>query len=143
MDIYSVGRLVFALLLLTAVGCSENNSGIAVSGNVFVDGVGLPHGLIVWKPEGTPDVRFAADIKGGEFLIPVSAGLLASRYRVEIYAVSPALVQMSKGNFDHSTMGKSEPFRDVAPEFNVRSQLTREVVSKGDNEFNFEVQLVN
>jgi hypothetical protein len=72
---------LLVLCLIAIASC--NNSRLAVSGNVMVDGKPLEEGTIHFQSDGDPDIKeVGAAVHGGEFELPVSRRLPPGRYRV-------------------------------------------------------------
>lgn len=126
------------LSMLAFAGCGQSgSSAVSVSGTVTVSGKPLSGATITWEPiERTPGPKATAPIFGGSYRIAESANLQPGTYRVRISMLPPELLKK---------LEKSEgieippPTSVIARQFDADSQLTVELKSGQENQFDCDV----
>lgn len=135
-----------SLLVLGAIGCGSGNplGRKAVSGRVTLDDQPLEQGSISFEPETKEKggVRSGATIAAGEYAMTADKGLPPGKYIVRIYAsegAAPAPGASPGGELP--APGSQLPGKSlIPPQYNVKSDLVREVTAGGDNRFDFQLK---
>jgi len=137
----SAGLLALAAL----AGCGPGNplGREAVSGRVTLDGKPLEFGNISFDPVvPTGGVRSGALITDGEYSIDAHKGLPPGEYKVRIFAgeANPPDMQAPDGGELPAPAAELPGVSLIPPEYNVQSDIVREVTADGDNRFDFEIE---
>ncbi len=125
------------LAILPLAGCNKGKQYQALSGTVTVDGAPLKNGLINFFPVGEGTAA-GGQIKDGTFELGIESGPTPGNYRVEITGSRPT----GKKEFDidlKQEVDVEEQF--LPPRYNLKSELTCEVVAGGENKFDFPLRL--
>ncbi|MEW4570700.1 hypothetical protein AB1L88_22780 [Tautonia sp. JC769] len=130
--------VALAALLLSLPGCgpAPDQGGVAVTGQVLLDGQPLDEAHITLIPESSGPAVTGV-VQGGAFRIPPSEGPEPGPYRVEIDAVRPTGRIIEHPDLLGQTAEETENI--VPPRFNRASTLRVEVGDGGDNHFEFAV----
>lgn len=132
-----------AVLLAAALsGCGPGNplGREAVSGKVVVDGQPLPRGLIHFVPrkqQGT--TRTGTVITNGEYALPTEKGLPPGEYVVSLLAVERTEI-LNPNTPPGSESFAREKRQRIPVQYNLKSELVREVTNKGPNVFDFDIK---
>jgi hypothetical protein len=133
--------LALLLLLSCSGGCDTKKPGpqrAAVAGRITLDGESIQQGSIAFIPTGsTSGMTSGGPIQDGHFSIPLNAGVVVGKNRVEIHAARKT------GRKVPAAMGQPGEMADeqveaVPARYNTYSTLEREIVS-GDNELTFDL----
>jgi hypothetical protein len=132
------------ILMLSGMlcGCESGNplGRLAVSGKVTLGSQPLEQGNISFEPLDQHGVGSGALIHGGRYDIPKQKGLPPGQYRVRIYASIPRPPGGNGPDGEPPAPGADLPGQElIPPQFNMHSELTREVSKDRDNQFNFDV----
>jgi hypothetical protein len=134
--------LLLAFSLLS--GCGSNNplGRQAVSGKVNLGGKPLERGTISFEPlDQEGGVASGGLIENGRYEIPELKGLPPGSYRVRIFAGAPNPPGMGPDG-QPAAPGADLPGRElIPPQYNVHSELTREITTGGNNQFDFDLPL--
>jgi hypothetical protein len=135
---------------LVASGCSSGEHyGVAVSGNVTLDGKPLEDGAITLVPiEGTSGPTAGATITNGKFSVASQGGPVPGRYRVEISsfkddpgAKNQQNAQMfgkSASDFPTGAAAQTIIRKNIIPQkYNDNSELKAEVPDRSSCELSF------
>ena len=140
-------RALFAALLVVAgfSGCGSGNplGREAVSGKVTLNGKPLALGNISFDPvQRTGGIRSGALITDGAYVMDEEGGLPPGKYKVRIFAGEPNPPDMKAPDGGELPAPAAElPGKSlIPPQYNVRSDIIREVTAGGDNQFNFEIK---
>ena len=141
----SVNQLALLLslsTLLLAAGCDGPNKRYEVTGEVIFMNQPLDEGIIDFEPLENPGTKSGANIINGQYKIPKDKGLLPGKYKVTIVA--------GDGMSGGGTASPDAPKRPlppgakpgverIPPEYNVKSNVVREVTPEGPNRFDFKI----
>lgn len=161
----------FVTVATTLAGCNRDSlERTAVSGTVTVDGIPLADGTIVFVPTGeTRGPKAGGTIQAGKYSLSQELGPLVGTLRVEIQAVSTAIVLPgyhtrhtgetikshtgetagTPGKHAHSGVASGSPFPEspatknlpeLPAEFNSESKLVVTTTLEGPNEFDFDLK---
>ncbi len=135
--------VTLAAALGVVIGCSSAEyERAAVSGQVTFQGEPVSEGSIVFFPVGdTKGVSAGADIVAGRYELAASEGPVVGTNRVEIQALRKTGRQIPDLMGDVSDPNRpliDEKVNVLPPQFNVDSQLTREIAA-GENQLDFEL----
>ncbi len=125
--------LTAVLALIPLSGCGKGEQFQAVAGTVTVDGKPLKSGGITFFPVGEGSTS-GGQIIDGAFELSAERGPSPGKYRVEITGSRPT----GKTEFDidlKKEVDIEEQF--LPPRYNLKSELTCEVVASGENKFDF------
>lgn len=119
------------------VGCEAKRAEpkrVKVSGSVKLDGKLLDKGRIVFDPgDGTPPASF--DILDGRYegLAPIG--------NMKVRLTATRVVNL-KEKYKMDGPGYDQPQEEnlLPPRYNTESDITREIVADGTNEYNFDLQ---
>jgi hypothetical protein len=141
LDLWSVGLLALAVL----AGCGPGNplGREAVSGRVTLDGTPLEFGNISFDPVArSGGVRSGALITDGEYSMDTLKGLPPGKYKVRIFAAeaNPPDMKAPDGGELPAPAAELPGQSLIPPEYNVQSDIVREVTAGGNNRFDFEVK---
>lgn len=129
----TVFAIVLCLIALPFSGCGQGEQYQAMSGSVTVDGAPLKKGIITFYPIG-PGTTAGGQITEGSFDLDISRGASPGKYRVEITASRPT----GKKEFDIDLKAEVDIEEQyLPPKYNLKSELTCEVVGSGDNKYEF------
>lgn len=120
-------------------GCGGEAPRLPVEGAVTLDGQPLTKGQITFIPaSGAKGPTAGAPVVEGRYAIAADRGPMAGTFRVEITATAPT--SRKKRSMNVAT-GQMETVADyesiVPPQYNVDSDLTREVKAKEPNQLDF------
>jgi hypothetical protein len=125
-------------LLIGCGGDPEVRLG-ALAGKVTWQGKPVATGRIAFFPIGSADaVGSSAEIRDGSYSLPVSTGLSAGTYRVEIVSERPTGKQIPDFDGAPGAM-KDEIINELPAKFNSRSKLTLDFDPDVNHEKNFEL----
>ena len=131
--------LLAAFPSLSGCGNQSGPDRQPVSGSVTFEGGPLDQGTIQFTPTGTSGIGSGAAISDGRYTIPQDKGLPPGQYRVMIFS--------AKLDADASEMavvgppGSAELMPErIPPEYNALSEITVEVRSGEDNQFDFTIE---
>jgi len=137
----------FAGLLALGVlaGCGSDNplGRKAISGNVTLDDEPLDQGNISFQPVNEKgSVPSGSVISAGVYSIPEQKGLPLGKYVVRIHAAAQGPSGTPSSPDDQMPAPGAElPAEErIPPEYNVRSEIIREVTADGDNRFDFDIK---
>jgi hypothetical protein len=133
-------RLLFTALIAGLLsGCDSSPKRQEVTGTVIFRGQPLDEGIIDFEPMDGQGSKSGASILNGEYHIPQEKGLFPGRYKVSIVAGDGV---KTSGNAEPSgrlppgvTPGKER----IPPEYNVRSNVIREIKKDGPNQIDFTI----
>lgn len=137
-------QMIGALALLASlgasfVGCGPRTDRLAIGGSVSLDGTPLDKGTIRFTTKGEGRLQTTgAMIQAGTYEIPAEKGLLPGTYHVELNSpdndAKPVIVRAQPG-------GPGIPVAPdrIPPEYNVESDKSIEVMSDGENRFDFTI----
>jgi hypothetical protein len=135
-------RLAWALTLLFAVmlaGCGRDpNAPQPVTGMVFFKGEPLDQGAIQFMPVDEGPTESGSGVENGAFSIPEENGLVPGKYKVAVFSYdkSGAKVQSEDIPGDPGAV----QFKERIPaKYNTKTELTAEVASGGENNFEFRI----
>ncbi len=104
-----------------------------MAGNVTADGKPLEKGVITFYPIGS-GTTVGGQIIEGKFSLSTENGATPGKYRVEIMAYRPS----GKTEFDIDTQTQVDiEMQYLPPRYNVKSKLECDVMEKGPNAFDF------
>src|SRR5687768_9789455 len=122
----------WAVLLITAVGCSQDTTHGVVNGTVTLDGAPLSSGLIRFIPEDGQSPSADATISDGSFEAKVPVG------KKQVTISAPKVVGQRK-MYETPDSPTVDVVEELLPEqYNVRSTLTL-TVSPGEQPASFEL----
>jgi hypothetical protein len=137
------------LIVFLVSGCgSGDRLGVAVSGNVTLDGAPLKDGMISFIPDATTESPTAgASIEDGKFSIPRQGGPLPGKYRVEISSSkegSQTKKQVGQmfgrpaSEFPAGVQSQTAVRENIIPSrYNATSELTATIPDQASFEVNF------
>lgn len=118
------------LMMLCLLGCGPKGPATyPVSGTVTFDGKPVSNGDIIFVPEDRSLGPDAVRIEGGKFSTRVKAG----KCRVEISA-------LDIGPDTEYISGSPIASNYIPARYNIESELTVEVLAKGENVFDFQLR---
>ncbi len=124
-------------LCLCIIGCGGESGGVAVSGQVKLDGTSLEKGVISFVPE-SKGTSASGTIESGTYRIRAAEGPSPGAYRVEIRAprnTGKTAVKPVDPDYAGEVTVES-----VAPKYNRDSVLKAEVKAGADNVFDFALE---
>ncbi len=129
-----------ACLAVAVVGCGDRGpTRVAVTGSVKLDGKPVEQGSISFvPPEGSDIPAASAEIKAGEYSLPVTSGPAVGQYRIEIRWSRPTGKKVKMGSPAPPGTMVDEVREAVPAKYNTKSTLEREV-SEGDNTLDFDL----
>ena len=132
-----MSRLVLLTIVLCALclmaGCGERGpKTVPVSGTVTFDGEPLPEGSLMFVPEDASLPPEGADIANGAFSMRAKPG----KNRVEIRAT-----RAPEGLVVDPTLPSKQGWEQYLPaRYNAETELSAEVVDRGENHFEFHLK---
>ncbi len=126
-------------------GCGPGNplGRKPVSGRITLNDKPLEYGNISFDPiERNGGIRSGALITDGAYVMDDEGGLPPGKYKVRIFAAKPNPPDM-KGPDGGELPGPASELPGqslIPPQYNVQSDIVREVTDDGDNEFNFDIK---
>jgi hypothetical protein len=128
-----------ALALCLLVGCGSSGPvRQEVTGKVLFNNQPLDEGIIDFEPLDGQGSKSGSTILNGEYQIPRDKGLFPGRYRVRIIAgdgTSGGGKAEPSGPRPGATPGKER----IPPEYNLKSEITKEVKQDETNRFDFSI----
>jgi len=125
----SVGYVILVMTTVV-IGCGRGTDRCAVSGSVTLGGQPVDPGSVQFAPMGNNQASASgAPIIDGSYSIGRDGGLLPGKYLVRIYW--PEKNTLGQGR------GVPLPKERVPAKYNINSELTVEVQSGADNQFDF------
>ena len=134
---------LFAVGMWTGCDSADLRGGMAVRGEIILDGTPVPEGHISFEPTGTEGLSSGSLIRGGKYSISSEDGLPPGEYLVRIFADPQA------GN-GAATPPDVAPGMDgllptpppqlIPPEYNAESTQKVTVTKEGPNKFDFKIQ---
>jgi hypothetical protein len=109
-----------------------------VTGRVIFDGQPVEEGIIDFEPLDGQGSKDMAMIVNGDYRIPADKGLMPGRYRVAIVAGDG---NTGKGDASPDYRQPKGPRgkERIPPEYNIKSNVVREITAKGPNTFDFDI----
>jgi hypothetical protein len=140
--IIHVARASFALCALTLLGCG--GSGVAVHGDVTLDGQPLAEGTIKLVPASKVKApAVAAQIVGGRYAFDSEGGPVPGDYAIEIYAAEPPTPGLDDPDEYIRLGGPQGQVRPqgnrVDPKYNSQTTLRKTVSYDGETRLDFQV----
>jgi hypothetical protein len=137
--------LLSGLALVLVSGCGE--TGLArceVTGQVIFKSQPLDEGIIEFEPLDGQGSKSGALIKNGDYQIPKDKGLFPGRYKVTLIAGFGRSGGGNAGIEREASKGAARPAfvpgkERIPPEYNVKSNVVREVKKEGPNRFDFDI----
>ena len=127
-----VSHIAMAMLLCFP-GCGADSlDRQAVSGTVNLAGQPLDQGMINFIPQEKATVGGGAVVANGAYAIASDKGLPPGKYLVRIFS--------TKHNPNKPAGSLLPGGERIAPEYNIKSKLMVEVISGGDNQFDFDLK---
>ena len=133
--ISAIPILITSMLLIPTPGCSPDDGRRSVSGKVTFQGETIHEGSVRLSPaKGTSGPVIGARIENGKFRTPHGDSPFAGTYCVEITASRKTgrTIRRPPLHLEEEEYEQYLPARH-----NKQSELTIEVTSDGDNEFDF------
>jgi hypothetical protein len=123
--------------VLALSGCGGGSGGVAVSGQVTLDGQPLETGTLTLIPEGQGTAA-TATISRGAYSIPEREGPTPGTYRVEIHSIQ-STGRTAKKVVDPDYAGE-ETEDIIPPRYHQNSELRAQVKAEGENRFDFPLE---
>lgn len=130
-----VGSMV--LILIAGCGSGAKKNLKAVSGTVKYRGAPLANGSIQFAPsaDSKATTQGSSDIRDGKYEIAASHGLEPGKYQVRIFSTgSPRDREAGKQPGDESKL------KQLPEQYNIRTQLEREVKENEPNTVDFDLK---
>jgi hypothetical protein len=144
MDRQRVSLIGLAVVLASAVGCSDDDEGrMVVSGTVKLKGQPIPDGaIIIFEPLESQGTGATQPLAGGTYTLPRQYGLKPGKYLVRITAGDgkTAVNPVDSGEPPGPSGGSNIISKElVPPDWNVRSNQQITVTKGGPNKFDFDI----
>jgi hypothetical protein len=126
------------IALISLFGCGSDKQRFPIEGEITFNGQAVKEGSIQFHPLA-PSEGFleGAIIQTGRYRIPASKGLVVGKYQVLISSPD----YKGKKPDPNEAPGAVYQARELIPEiYNTKSTLTVEVLSKGQNKFDFHLK---
>jgi hypothetical protein len=136
--------IAFGFLLSTLAICMFSGCGtkgperLEVSGRVIFKDQPLDEGIIEFEPLDGQGTKSGAIVTKGEYQIPRDKGLSPGRYKVTIVA-GDGVSGSGKAEPTSPPPGATPGKERIPPEFNVKSNVVREVTKDKPNKFDFKI----
>jgi hypothetical protein len=132
------GWIGVGLLLLFGGGCGDGSRNEAVSGSVTWQGQPLDQGTMEFVPADGQGVPVGAVIVNGRYQLLSTPGLAPGTYQVRISSRKGS--RPPRPGIPDADMGDPTVKEQLPPQYNIKTELQREVMKGGSNVFDFDLQ---